>query len=67
MNGNTSAEKVVTERLVQRGWEFDGERNLLLPVNAEAVQHEHSATDGGALETFEDMASLTSLVGFLGE
>jgi len=67
INGNTSMEKVVTGHLLQKGWTFDAEHNLLRPALAGKVGSEHSTIDGDSIHSTASMASMIELVGFLGE
>lgn len=67
MNGDTSAEKVITEQLLQKGWSYNAEHNLLRPPTAGEVAYEHKMLDDEGTHSSASMASLIGLVGFLGE
>lgn len=67
VNGNNSDENVVTEQLLQKGWSFNAEHNLLRPGLAGKLDSEHSTIDGNGTYSTASIASLIKLVGFLGE
>lgn len=67
MNGDTSAEKVVTEQLLQKGWSYNAEHNLLRPPPVGEVAYGYNMVDDEGTYSSASMASLIGLVGFLGE
>lgn len=57
----------MTEQLLQKGWTFDAEHNLLRPGVTAKGEIENSTVDSGGTYNTGSMASLIELVGFLGE